>query len=192
MIFDNLLFMRNSIFIFVALILFSFTPTKDEPYVLWNKERKLLWSDFNAKPNNLGAEAAMTSSSIEFGYSATNTKYQFQIISKFFPNLSWSIKSKQSNYILQHEQLHFDITELYTRKLIKSIQDNVKTKKDVNKISVLVQKNMSDWNKDQDLYDKETKHSINTEKQAYWNEYVNSQLDSMQKYTNYKFVKILK
>lgn len=184
--------MRNSIFIFVALFLFSFTPTKDEPYVLWNKERKLLWSDFNAKPNNIGAEAAMTSSSIEFGYSATNSKYQFQIISKFFPNLSWSIKSKQSNYILQHEQLHFDITELYTRKLIKSIQDNVKTKKDVSKISVLVQKNMSDWNKAQDLYDKETKHSINTEKQAYWNEYVYSQLDSMQKYTNYKFVKILK
>lgn len=160
--------------------------------IIWQVDRKLTWADFKAKPNNIGDEAAMTASSIEFGYSATNNKYQFKISCKFYPYRSWSIKKKQNDYILQHEQLHFDITELYTRKLVKLLHENIKTKKDVAKLNSIVQNNMKEWNQTQSKYDAETKHSIIEVKQIQWNEYVASELDAYNEYTNYNFTKILK
>lgn len=185
--------MRYFSLIFVLFFLSTFgTTTTEGEFIIWNEQRKLNWEDFKAIPNNIGYEAAMTASSIEFGYTAKNNTYTFNIMCKFFPFQSWSIKDKQNDYILQHEQLHFDITELYTRKLIKEIKETIKYKKDVPKLKVIVQKKMNEWNKMQQKYDVETKHSINKEKQTAWNTYVSQQLDSLKEYKSASFSKILK
>ena len=83
--------------------------TNQSNLIEWNAERKLTWEDFKAQPDKTSTNAALTSSSIniEFGY--TNTGLKYNIKCRFDKNLSWG--RIKNDYILAHEQGHFDIAE---------------------------------------------------------------------------------
>jgi hypothetical protein len=153
--------------------------------MLWSKDI-LTWNDFKAKPDNVGQEAAMTASAIETNMTHQNYLVNMTIETKFYPYASWSLKNKQNDYILKHEQLHFDITELYSRMLKKELLDNLKYKKDITKYQPIAQKDMKAWDEAQRLYDKETNHSINESAQEKWNEYIAAELE---KYADYRQAK---
>jgi predicted secreted Zn-dependent protease len=87
----------------------------------------------------------------------------------FSPKLSWKKSSGLNDYMLQHEQTHFDITELYARILRKRLSEEIKTIKDVKKISSIGREITKQWEIEQNTYDDETDHSINKETQAEWN-----------------------
>src|SRR5690606_40361550 len=42
-------------------------------------------------------------------------------LSYFNPHLSWVVPASRNDYLLKHEQLHFDITELHARKLRREL-----------------------------------------------------------------------
>lgn len=155
----------------------------NKPFIAWSAERPLQWSDFKGKPDNNLVEAAQTASSIEFNYE-TNGKdlLKWTVECKFYPEMSWSKKDKQNAQVLKHEQGHFDITELYARLLRKKFVEEIKTVKDIPKFKSILNGVMTQWNEQQNSYDVETQHSMNTARQQEWNQSVSEGLDALKDY----------
>ncbi len=149
--------------------------------VLWQRENRLEWSDFKGKPSRTSNASAVTASGIAYSFSTfrKNDKIEidFQVTSYFYPQNSWVRNTITDTLILNHEQLHFDITEIYTRKLRRefaeaTFSDNVKA--EVKAIYEQIIKELNDF---QNLYDKETNFSRNYEKQLEWNKQVSMALE---------------
>jgi len=157
----------------------------------WHESYKLVWKDFQANPDKNSSAVAITVSGITFGFSITQTSTEeviscdTEVSAHFYPEKSWYKPKSANNHILNHEQLHFDITELHARKfrheisLIKisnSIENDLKTlQKNINKQLAQMQ----------NLYDEETNHSRNIETQAKWQVYINQEIEKL---ANYKIV----
>ena len=85
---------------------------------------------------------------------------------------------------MQHEQLHFDITELYARLFRKRLDENIKSTGDLSKISGISNTIMKEWQEEQDDYDNETNHSMNEKKQAEWNLNLKQRLDALKEFAS--------
>ena len=139
----------KNIFFFVGFItLMSFTFVKDN-FILWQENKKLKIQDFKAENNDttkvnqqqfLGAISA-----IRIEYSSfqrnKNSVPNFSIKTYFDPNESWMLL--KNDYVLQHEQIHFDLTELYARKMRKSVESL--RQKNVTNTSIY-RKKIQHWN----------------------------------------------
>ena len=109
---------KSILFCFLVL---GFARSSNEETMTWNESRKLTWADFKAQPNYDSNAVALTASGITFGYSVKTSgkrivDFSTTVEAHFYPKKSWHFKDKSDAYILGHEQLHFDITELYARK----------------------------------------------------------------------------
>src|SRR5919112_1484552 len=104
----------------LSLSLVMLFSTKQSNLIEWNAERRLTWNDFKAQPDKNSTNAALTSSSIniEFGYNSSGLKYNIKC--RFDKNSSWG--RIKNDYILSHEQGHFDIAEIHARKLHKALK----------------------------------------------------------------------
>jgi predicted secreted Zn-dependent protease len=160
-------------------------PFSDDNLIDWSVSRKLTWSDFRAKPDPSSANAALTSSTInvEFGYDKNGFKHS--ITCRFDKSKSW-VRVK-NDYILNHEQGHFDLAEAYARELHKEFQEYKFRKEsasdDLNKIySRVMQKHIEA----QDRYDKQTDHSLDTAKQSAWDVKIRSMLKEFETFKDYK------
>lgn len=151
----------------------------------WSPSRKLSWDDFKSTPDPTSPNAALTNTAInvEFGYNKSGLT--FSIKCSFDKTLSW-VRVK-NDAVLAHEQGHFDIAEIYARKLnkaLKAYQFNAKTAgNDVNKIYNDI---MAAHHDAQDVYDHETDYSRNKEKQEEWLKKIAADLKSLQAYANYQ------
>jgi hypothetical protein len=170
---------------FFFLVLF-FLPGKQPSHMIdWKPDRKLTWKDFEAKPLTQTDNAALTSSNInfQFGYGASGFRYS--ITCRFDKSRSW-VKIK-TDHILAHEQGHFDIAEIHARKLKKALSEykynEATVSADINKI---YQGLMQQHHEMQSLYDQQTDHSRNNEKQAEWLKKIDDALGSSVQYADYK------
>ncbi|MGB0981073.1 MAG: DUF922 domain-containing protein [Winogradskyella sp.] len=171
----------KSVVVFCFLLLFA--QSKEET-LTWSASQKLTWADFKAKPNLNSNAVAITASGITFAYSAKtlNNKivsFTTTVNSHFYPNKSWCKKKKANNYILAHEQLHFDITELYARKFKQqlaklTVNQNIKTQ--LNNLHQSITKGL---NTTQKKYDAQSKHSINVEAQKQWEAFIKAELETL-------------
>lgn len=150
----------------------------------WNAGRKLQWSDFKGKAVPNANESAMTASSVEFSYATNGRQIMWEVMAKFYPDISWSKQADQSDYILQHEQGHFDITELYARLFRKQLSEQVKTAADVPKMQSIGKLILKDWDKEENRYDQETRHSLDKEKQAEWLKNLQERMDALKDFAS--------
>lgn len=153
-------------------------------FFTWNENHKLKWSDFQAVPVPNSSESAMTASSVEFSYFTRGNQVSWEVTAKYFPKLSWSKRSDQSDYILQHEQGHFDITELYARMFRKQLAENIRSAKDVPKMSAISREILKDWDKEESAYDKETRHSLDSTRQKEWLTKLQQRLDALKDFAS--------
>ncbi|NJB70522.1 hypothetical protein GGR42_000984 [Saonia flava] len=142
----------------------------------WAKGRGLTWKDFRAKPKVGSNAAAVTASGITYSFSSlargSEVEVEFKVNTFFYPDKSWYKKEVCDDIILSHEQLHFDISELFARKFKKRLNEltfTLKIKEEVRTIYKDILKELSDF---QELYDWETNFSRDTEKQLEWNKKV--------------------
>jgi hypothetical protein len=151
----------------LTLFLYS-TILSDSNTFSWTKDRKLLWSDFLGKPDKLNPAAALTYTDIKMNASLNNNEITISVENVFNKNLSWS-KNKNSASLLAHEQLHFDITEIYTRKIRLKLNEiaTAETMQNgtLNKESSML---LKEWKLFQNQYDEETKHGTLIDKQKEW------------------------
>lgn len=149
-------------------------PYEKGDTIFYNPIRKLIWDDFNGKPDYKSIAAAITSSG--FGYKMTmnskNAKMQIGISVYCFYNKSnsWVKPGMQSPYALIHEQHHFDITYIVTCLFIKKLRAAVFT---LGNYTNIVDKIYNECNmemeKMQNDYDGQTKNGQLKNIQAEWN-----------------------
>ncbi len=173
----------------ITAFLFSFAffanPQKDDTSIPWSAARRLNWSDFKKQPDNNSSNAALTSSKITFSYSYDSDKgFSYNIGCVFEKNSSWG--RVKTDYILAHEQGHFDIAEIFTRRLYKQIKaykfNSATAQKEV---PAIYQKIMNDLADMQNQYDNETDYSRNKEQQAVWIEKINKELYKLNEFAVY-------
>jgi hypothetical protein len=150
--------------------------------IYWSAGEKLNWDDFNATPDDRTDALAVTGSAISASYSFKDSQVKMGARSFFLRSKSW-VKKKE-DYLLRHEQLHFNITEIYARKIRKAFSKSSTT--DNKSSKALYKKVFSSLNAEckeyQNKYDRETRHSIIKEKQLEWDEKITKELEDLDDY----------
>jgi len=171
-----------------AIILAVFT-IQDSPTLTWNPDYRLVWSDFEGAPQPESNAAAVTASGISFSYNIKTTDtelidYNYTVNADFYPELSWCLKDKVTSNILNHERLHFDITELFARKFRQRIKNTTFTL-DINKQMERLHDAINvEMEVMQNAYDAATNHSQNVEKQKEWQTKIILQLNKLAYYSS--------
>jgi len=160
---------------------------KDEPVITWRESYKLTWNDFKGEANQNEKAVAITVSGISFEYYIKQNifragSFETKVAACFFPEKSWFKPELVNDYILSHEQLHYDITELYVRKFRKQL-NQLKVSKTIKNDLELLQKLMNEQLAvKQNEYDAETNNSINKEAQLLWEQKINIELKTLVSY----------
>jgi len=153
----------------------------------WKASRKLTWDDFKGKVVPNSSNAALSSTSIHFSYGYGDKGFTYSISCQFDKNRSWV--RVRNNYILAHEQAHFDIAELHARKLKKAISKYRYNENTVSDdLNNIYEDIMNQHHDAQSKYDKETDHSRNPDQQAFWLKKIREELAGSQEFGNYKQV----
>lgn len=171
--------MRNKLLIslFTLAITTYMGYAQSENQIPWSADYELKWEDFKSLPDKSTNLKAMTSSGMNFGIQCVEGQLDLEIGCYFDKNKSW-VKENASDKLLEHERLHFDITELFTRKLIKQLTAlKDPCGRDMEKMQTIYNENFEEYDAFQNRYDRETKHSINEEKQKYWENLVERELE---------------
>lgn len=152
----------------------------------WCNKDKLRWDDFKGKiPDNGNS---YLSAGTGYGLIPVRTRkndllsYDITLVFKKYE--SW--KKDTAEYLLAHEQLHFDIAELYARKLRKAIQDVPKTNRNPTEevFNTVIQKLYLENASMQRKYDEETIHGIIAESQIKWEKKISLELKNLEKYAS--------
>ena len=160
----------------------------NEELIHWSVDRKLTWADYKGRAKTDSDVAASTATYLGIEYSFNNKGFGYKITCSFSKNKSWGLH--KTDYILAHEQGHFDIAEIFARKLNKQMNayrfDKDNFKEDLKKIytSITTEKETM-----QNEYDRETNHSILKEKQMEWLKKINGLLREYLDYADYNLSK---
>jgi hypothetical protein len=176
--------LKHFVIVFASsILLFSFTKKKNDDYIPWNTERKLTWEDFLAETPGNTSDAALTTTYIGFSFSKNRDVITYKIECKFQKSRSWG--RVKTEYILKHEQGHFDIAEIFARKLNKELKAYLAKSNNHEGLNPIYSKIMQEKRDMQQLYDKESNHSIYKVKQAEWNEKIEDLLDEYEEFADY-------
>jgi len=153
-----------------------------ENEISWRKDRKLSWDDFKGPiPRDVDHRtAAATYCGIGFETSTisnTNKDLKITVYNTFYIGNSWAKPEEMNEDVLEHEQGHFDLCELYTRKLRERLSVvNV----DVNTMKPTLRKVYNDlqeeYKKRQQEYESETAHGVNLPQQRKWRDILDREL----------------
>ena len=153
-------------------------------YLPWAYARPLTWEDFMCEPKRNSDAVALTSTALGISYNVSSNQLHYEITCSFSKGKSWGLL--RTPYILAHEQGHFDITEIYARKLHKELLDYKFSRRtfrqDVNDIYDRVVKEKENF---QLTYDALTDHSRNKTVQKEWLEKSEELLTETEPYSDY-------
>lgn len=149
------------------------SPQSDTIY--YDLKRKLTWDDFEGKPDINHKGSAVTSSGFAYSWNGQNDGeilyLNISVYTFFTKSNSWKKSGVENVYHLRHEQRHFDITMLGTKRFVNKLKNTSFTIQNYQQLINQVFDRVYDENLAlQFQYDRETKHSLNTQKQSEWNE----------------------
>ncbi|SNC60095.1 protein of unknown function [Hymenobacter gelipurpurascens] len=156
-------------------------PAAAPTTIEWRADRRLTWEDFKARPNT-DRLAALTSSTIDAKVGCIDYQFSAQVRAIFVPTESWVRNpATASPNLLRHEQLHFDITELHTRKLRQKLSlvklDCLHLQPAFNNITKLA---FLEWQREEAKYDVDTNHGLNIPRQQFWEEQTKQKLQQFE------------
>ena len=178
--------MRRKINILIPFVVLLVAATTTYNEIIWESNNPLEWQDFNTKPSN-GHYDALTATAISYSYTTKATSYDVEVFAVFDKDESWVDKHKACDALLSHEQLHFDITELWTRRLRKAIVEARYVDEEI--LGDLYNKHLSGMARMQHYYDTETLHSQRNKPQQNWGKKVKQELVKLSEYTDPVIVK---
>jgi len=159
-------------------------PKEYETQIVWNKNRQLEISDFKASTDKRPF-TAVTYSGFRYrieGRPAFPNKYKLFVETYFDCNLSYFKRTEYDSLVLAHEQIHFDISELYARKFVEQVK---KEAKDLPQFMAKGEKIFRQiWEENQikqDEYDTEV--YADKEKQPKWNKWIAEELKRYEPYS---------
>jgi Bacterial protein of unknown function (DUF922) len=144
----------------------------------------LTWSNFKSLiAEDEQAFSALTSTRFSYSISQRGTAKKQTITVKprfFFDEITSKKKlSGQSDYILNHEQRHFDIAYYWYKKFLQEIKKLKADNTTIDIVSKLYKEFSTNTKEMQTLYDDETNHSRVAQKQTEWDAKIDAMLSAV-------------
>ncbi len=151
------------------------TADMDDDHIAYTSSQKLAISDFQGAPNEGSNAVAITASGFSFkaGFRRKGNVASLNIVvsCSFDKRSSWMKEKGKTQYVLQHEQHHFDISYLGALDFIDRIKKIKFTIKNFNeKLNAAYQESVNKMEALQHQYDGETQNGIAKEEQIKWNQ----------------------
>jgi hypothetical protein len=166
----------------VALLSFSFSSAHAQSTkggtLHWSAKRPLVLADFQGRPRPNEAHAALTSATVVAQVACKSNKFTGSVQAAFDPTRSWvrdpaTVTAK----LLKHEQLHFDIAEVYARRLRQKLTGTQIPCAQLGPVFERLSNGVyADWEKAEDQYDRDTNHGLIPAQQQAWEAQVQKQL----------------
>jgi hypothetical protein len=179
----------------VALAMCARSPARaqgqsgDLPLVEWSESRKLAIKDFKGKIPSRANEASLSWVAIEASWECQDGKGSSRSRAVFDPNRSWwrevipnlwrnidevsplAPRDDGGRALLAHEQLHFDMTEVWSRRIREKFETLPMVCRTTGAIRGF-EKNIAEmereWQEEQHRYDRETGHGTDGVRQRAW------------------------
>jgi len=157
--------------------------------ISWQRDRRLSWDDFRgAIPRDAEEQtAAATFCGIGFETNTITNKdnnLKIRVYNTFYLENSWARPEERNEDVLAHEQGHFDLCELYTRKLrerMNSVKVNVNTLKPT--LRNIYEQLQDEYKERQEAYEEETAHGVNFREQKRWQKILEQELSDTEKWS---------
>jgi hypothetical protein len=177
---------NNNYYLAVLFVLTSVIPSYSQSKskvdsICWCRDYKLKWSDFNGVTPDGSEWKAMSAISIATDGYRKGGLPTYDVISFFVKEKSW-VKDTSEN-LLEHEKLHFDIGEVYARKMRQAVE-SLRKKGEVNMRAYrsAIDSLYDRWEKWGDAYDQETDNGLRASKQSEWTKKIRNELNALERY----------
>jgi hypothetical protein len=149
--------------------------------IRWSASRQLTVTDFKGRPKPNQGHAALTSANINTGATCRGNVFAGTAQASFDPASSWVREpGTMTPALLRHEQLHFDIAEVYARRLRQQLGAMHTTCSELGTtFDRISQAAYAAWQQAEDSYDRDTNHGLQHERQAQWEAQVRQQLQEL-------------
>lgn len=180
--------LKNFLILYSSLLC-STCIAQDSDIIIWSDTTKLTWNAFSNTPIKSSVRSAASATTIDFHLDYNSDSAVFTIHAIFNLSESWVKDENMSENLLGHEQLHFDIVELFARYLRAEILDCKFKAKNVKKKAEIILNNIhAQVVEYQALYDEETKHSLLKDAQEEWEQQVADELEQLKDYSQTRIV----
>lgn len=177
------IFARNVTLILETDSIIPPTSKAADTLVYYQSNRPLTWQDFQGAPSVFTRWAAQVFTSFGFEARSTvkNRTLELHVKTKVWidKTISWVRPDSKNDYVLDHEQLHFDVTRLTAERFRRKLQTMTFSVED---FSSEIQYQYIEYyrlhSQLQQQYDDETNHGINQGMQASWAKKVRDELRS--------------
>lgn len=158
--------------------------SNDTDQVAYRPDRPLHIDDFKGKPDKLSVALAATYSGFALQYELSgdygSRKAIVTLLPYFDKTKSWMKPAGKNAYVLQHEQLHFDIAALKTYALAAAIRSSKCNSSNFRETVERLQKQYSKETEElQAAYDEATAHGTLKGPQRQWEERIRAELNDI-------------
>ena len=158
---------------------YSEIPNK-EAIIIWTADRPLSWEDFQGTPRGRAHIGATTHATIKTipEVNRWSGRVSVQVQAIFNCSKSWvRAEAKENPELLEHEQHHFDIAEVYAQKIRQALQQYKITYKNYPQIRAeVIEPLFREYDRYDREYDRSTVHGLDKEAQKQWEEEIEEQL----------------
>ncbi|WP_031427605.1 DUF922 domain-containing protein [Flavimarina sp. Hel_I_48] len=162
------------------ILFFSCATFAQQPRYSWSEKKDFSWADLSGFPDEQSLYAASVNTGISQDFSISfkgGAKLSsLQITAYIYPKLSWYKPGRVNAALLEHERLHFMITEVHARMLKETISKFDFSEDIRSEMNHLYRKIEQKRQKMQQDFDAETRHGLNNQRELFWEEKVNQLL----------------
>ncbi len=153
-----------------------------EKELAWSKDRKLTWDDFRgpipADADHITAAATYCGIGFETNsVSSRSDNLRVRVYNTFYTNHSWGRPEEMNDNVLAHEQGHYDLCELYTRKQrqrLATVKVDAANLKPV--LRTVYGKVQEEYKARQAAYEDDTQHGVDLAQQKRWQKIIEREL----------------
>lgn len=151
-------------------------PVDDEKILMWNKDKPVAWTDFKGPIDPETKWGAVTISFIAY---QVLDKKKVMVTACFNREESWKAYTRDD--LLQHEQYHFNITEIFAREM-RQIVSSKKIKPETNEFKILYSDKIKASGEMQKEYDEITQHGQNKDQQVLQEKIIDDKLKALDEF----------
>lgn len=179
---------KKALILLVGLLVSATAHSQEKEDLLeWNEFYELSWDDFQAAATPETFGDAGTAVQIKAKPYLVGKEIHYDVKAYFNRKKSWA--RDRSPSLLSHERLHFDIAELYARKIRKKIRALAdQGNNDPAVYNEAIKKLLMESNHEDERYDKETLHGALQERQRIWEKEIRLELKHLERFKKEKRV----
>jgi hypothetical protein len=170
--------MKKLVYLAFIVGLFSCSPRlKPEATskIQWRPDRPLTWDDYTGSPSLIKQSNVAATTSCRFGILINPETGEVTVTNEFITYQSSVRPNEKKPSLLAHEQRHFDLCEVYARKLRKELKASQLSRAQVKEAFL---RTYSQYKQRQLLYDEQTRHGLNDAAQQQWESTIAQELEN--------------